>query len=140
MARRKKEDIIVNEEAINNTPAENSGNKVFSQRFSGLLETSGKTLTDVSKECNISKVSLSKYVSGNGTANGASLVKLADCFSVSTDYLLGHDNAKTKKEANAVERAAKLKVENDRLKRVLRSYESLHDELVSFNAAISSTT
>lgn len=140
MARRKKEDIVVNEEATNNTHAENLGNKVFSQRFSGLLETSGKTLTDVSKECNISKVSLSKYVSGSGTANGASLVKLADCFSVSTDYLLGHDNAKTKKEANAVERAAKLKVENDRLKRVLRSYESLHDELVSFNAAISSAT
>ena len=49
----------------------------------------GKTILQMSVESGISYVTFYKYVTGKMTPGVENLVKIADYFGVSTDYLLG---------------------------------------------------
>lgn len=49
----------------------------------------GKTILQMSVEAGISYVTFYKYVTGKITPGVENLVKIADYFDVSTDYLLG---------------------------------------------------
>lgn len=49
----------------------------------------GKTILQMSIEAGISYVTFYKYVTGKMTPGVENLVKIADYFDVSTDYLLG---------------------------------------------------
>lgn len=135
MARKKKINNPVQSSAEHvpeNTSKKTNDENTFAARFSGLMESTGKSIADISRECDISKVSLSKYANGSGAANGASLVKLARCFNVSTDYLLGNDA--NKKEVSATQKLAQLKAENNRLKKVILSYDTLQQQISDFNS------
>lgn len=48
------------------------------------------TQKDLSKNLNISRVNLSRYENGEVEPNFETLIKLADYFNVSVDYLIGH--------------------------------------------------
>lgn len=63
--------------------------KVFSERLSELIFESKKSNKDVAKESGVAKSSLYEYFKGNKMPTIKSLIKLADYFKVSTDFLVG---------------------------------------------------
>jgi len=66
--------------------------KAFADRLSDLIDfkrREGKTFKDIANESGVPSGSLSKYQNDAAEAGINSLVKLADYFGVSTDYLLG---------------------------------------------------
>lgn len=68
----------------------------FSERLKALLAEKGVSWKEVSSQLGIGK-NQQKYWENNGKSpKGEALVKLAEYFGVSTDYLLGTDSAKEK--------------------------------------------
>ena len=67
------------------------GDKImnFAQRLIEIMETRGLTAYRVSKGTGISDSLLGYYRSGKNDPSSENLVKLADYFNVSVDYLLG---------------------------------------------------
>jgi transcriptional regulator with XRE-family HTH domain len=66
--------------------------KAFFNVLNGLVgkgQKRGKTILQMSIEAGISYVTFYKYVTGKMTPGVENLVKIADYFGVSTDYLLG---------------------------------------------------
>lgn len=67
-------------------------NKAFFNTLNCLVgkgQKRGKTILQMSVEAGISYVTFYKYVTGKITPGVENLVKIADYFDVSTDYLLG---------------------------------------------------
>lgn len=52
----------------------------------------GYTQEDVAKYLNIARGSYAKYETGTNTPTTENIIKLADLYSLSTDYLLGRNN------------------------------------------------
>ena len=70
----------------------------FSDRLKELIDErkeSGQTLRGLAKDLEVSLGVLSDWQNGNKTPRGDSIIKLAQYFEVSADYLLGLTNAKT---------------------------------------------
>jgi transcriptional regulator with XRE-family HTH domain len=63
--------------------------EVFRDRLNLLIQESGKSVVELSKEMHISRSNLWKYQNNTAEASISSLVIIADYFDVSTDYLLG---------------------------------------------------
>ncbi len=63
--------------------------KVFSERLYELIFESKKTNKDVVKESGVAKSSLYEYLKGNKMPTINNLIKLADYFKVTTDFLVG---------------------------------------------------
>lgn len=59
------------------------------KKFQALLDKSGKTAYQVSRDTGISTATLSNWKSGNYTPKVDKLKKLADYFEVPIDYFLG---------------------------------------------------
>lgn len=55
----------------------------------GKCQKRGKTILQMSVEAGVSYITFYKYVTGKMTPGVENLVKIADYFGVSTDYLLG---------------------------------------------------
>ena len=62
---------------------------LFSERLSELIFESNKTARDVAREIGIGKTTIYEYLSGTKMPSLPNLIKLADYFYCSTDYLLG---------------------------------------------------
>lgn len=56
-----------------------------------LIESSGKTPYKVAKDCGLDKAAFSHWKSGKQRPNIDTLVKIADYFGVSVDYLVGRE-------------------------------------------------
>ena len=65
---------------------------IFAERLSDLIFDSKKIAREISKEINIGKTTIYEYLSGTKMPSLANLIKLADYFKCSTDYLLGLEN------------------------------------------------
>ena len=63
--------------------------KIFAERLTELIFDSKMTARDVAKEVDIGKTTIYEYLSGNKMPTLGNLIKLADYFNCSTDYLLG---------------------------------------------------
>ena len=61
----------------------------FASRFSDLIEESGKKLVSIAEQTQISTGSLSRYQNGKTEPTATQIIKLAQYFGVTTDYLLG---------------------------------------------------
>ena len=61
-------------------------------RIKNLRETSNETQEELGKILNVSKATISKYENGTVEMSNDTLIKLANHFNVSTDYLLGRTN------------------------------------------------
>lgn len=68
---------------------------IFADRLSELIFDSKKTARDVAKETVIGKTTVYEYLSGQKMPTLHNLVKLADYFGCSTDYLLGLEQEQT---------------------------------------------
>lgn len=64
----------------------------FSKRLENLLQERGLTQKQVSKDLHIAPTTFNGYIKGNREPDYSILVKLADYFEVSTDFLLGVTN------------------------------------------------
>ncbi|MGN0788403.1 MAG: helix-turn-helix domain-containing protein [Christensenellales bacterium] len=63
--------------------------KIFAERLTELIFDSKKTARDVAREVGIGKTTIYEYLSGNKMPTLGNLIKIADYFGCSTDYLLG---------------------------------------------------
>ncbi len=62
------------------------------QRLRDLREDNDLTQTDIAKILGMSQTGYSKYETGENDIPTAILIKLADYYNTSTDYLLGRTN------------------------------------------------
>ena len=67
----------------------------FADRLSELIFDCKKKVREVAKETGISKTTVYEYLSGQKMPTLCNLVKLADYFNCSTDYLLGLEQEQT---------------------------------------------
>lgn len=63
--------------------------KIFANRLAELRNQNKLTQRDIAKRLNISQPSYIRYEQGTAEPTYENLVKIADLFDVSTDYLLG---------------------------------------------------
>ncbi len=68
---------------------------MFVERFKILLEKSGVTAYKVAKETNISQGLMREYQKGIKTPSSQNIIKIADYFGCSIDYLLGRTDSPT---------------------------------------------
>ncbi|WP_346011715.1 helix-turn-helix domain-containing protein, partial [Listeria monocytogenes] len=66
---------------------------LFGKILKTLRINRGMTQADLGSKLNISKVSISKYENGNQFPDTDTLKRIADIFNVSTDFLLGREEA-----------------------------------------------
>lgn len=62
---------------------------IFQQRLRSLIDTRNFTLKALAEELGITPTTLSRYLSGDRTPDLPYVIKLADFFDVSFDWLLG---------------------------------------------------
>lgn len=62
---------------------------IFQSRLEALMESRGYNIQTLSAEVNITTAALSRYLSGKRTPDLRYVVKLAEYFGVSIDWLLG---------------------------------------------------
>ena len=65
---------------------------IFSERLKDLIFDTGKTPRDVAHDIGISKTSLYEYLSGCKTPTLNNLIKIANFFNCSCDYLFGFED------------------------------------------------
>ncbi|MBC9788585.1 helix-turn-helix domain-containing protein [Carnobacterium maltaromaticum] len=68
----------------------------FGMRLKQLRTENKMTQTELGEKLNVTKASISGYENGTRNPDQESLVKIAEIFNVSTDYLLGKDENKKK--------------------------------------------
>ena len=68
----------------------------FGMRLKQLRTENKMTQTELGKKLNVTKASVSGYENGTRNPDQESLVKIAEIFNVSTDYLLGKEQNKRK--------------------------------------------
>ncbi|MBO4963297.1 MAG: helix-turn-helix transcriptional regulator [Clostridia bacterium] len=66
--------------------------KIFNERLIEQRKLNNLTQREIAKYLGISQPSYIRYERGDGEPNLNNLVKLADLFDVSVDYLLGRDD------------------------------------------------
>lgn len=66
--------------------------KIFAKRLTELRKQNKYTQRDIAKKLNISQPSYIRYEHDSSEPSYENLVKIADLFDVSTDYLLGRSD------------------------------------------------
>lgn len=86
---------------------------IFSERLKLLREERELTQSDLAKKLNISRQSVSNYEKGTRFPNDSQLIiKIAQFFHVSIDYLMGASNIRLSFANKNVEKITKVKEEN----------------------------
>ncbi|MGZ9782497.1 helix-turn-helix domain-containing protein [Bacillus pseudomycoides] len=67
----------------------------FPTRLKQIRREHKLTQEQLGEKINVTKVSISGYENGNRTPDTETLQKLADCFDISVDYLLGRTNKRS---------------------------------------------
>ena len=70
-----------------------NGKKIstFRERFTELVESSGKSQTSIASEFKVSKQTISAWITGQTSPRAPALTALADYFDVSVAWLMGFD-------------------------------------------------
>ncbi len=76
---------------------------------------------DVANATGIDQKTLSNYETGKTNPDSYSLIKLADFFQVTIDYLVGRSDSNFKTKADVLTKLDKIEKEMQELKRLLRS-------------------
>lgn len=85
-------------------------------RLRDLREDMDLRQIDVSKATGIDQKTLSNYETGKTNPDSFTIIKLAEFFNVSCDYLLGRTDTKTTAYEDAFKRIDKIQNELDKLK------------------------
>lgn len=75
---------------------------------------------DVSKATQIDQKTLSNYETGKTNPDSNSIIKLADFFQVTTDYLLGYTNNNLKNSKDIVSKLTNIENDIKEIKKVLK--------------------
>lgn len=70
----------------------------FAERLSGLIIECGKSNLQIAEIVGVHRTTIGKYLSGKDFPSTVTLIKLADLFNCSTDYLLGRIENDTDKK------------------------------------------
>ena len=76
--------------------------------------------TDVAKATGIDQKTLSNYETGKTNPDSYAIIKLAEFFNVSTDYLLGYSQSNIKSNKDIAEKLEKIEKEIAELKRIMK--------------------
>ena len=68
---------------------------ITQERLRNLRTQSGKNQDEVAEECGISRIALARYEGGQRMPKINILAKLAECYGVTVDYLMGRDEPTT---------------------------------------------
>ncbi len=88
-------------------------------RIRDLREDMDLRQIDVAKATGIDQKTLSNYETGKTNPDSYSIIKLAEFFQVSTDYLLGLSNTNIVTNKNIIEKIEEIEIELNNLKRLL---------------------
>ncbi len=105
----------------NTTPSINteiSNSKIFSENLKKLRQSKGVYQKDIANWLKIDRTTYVKYERGQSTPDYNILLKLADYFSVSVDYLLGHSDSQVLNTRNETDK---------RLESIIENYQKLND-------------
>lgn len=86
-------------------------NKTFPRILRELIEKNNTTIQAVANQIGITRQAVSQYCNGETQPNGETLLKIADCFGVSCDYLLrgvSAENINIKKELGLSDKAIEI--------------------------------
>lgn len=102
---------------------------VFSQRVSGLIESSGKTLRGVALDLDIVPATLSRYISGVRYPDVRYIAKLSQYFNVSMEWILGLSDERYEREGEGIAELVNLysvATEDDRelVMHILKKYKN----------------
>jgi transcriptional regulator with XRE-family HTH domain len=115
---------------------------MFKERFKQLRESKGLTQYQLAEELNLGRASISNYELGTRTPDIDVLVRIANYFNVTTDYLTGISNFKTYKDAVEVEKSTMLfnslipnipKVPNQDIFHQVNQILGFYNELYKYN-------
>ncbi len=69
-----------------------STDEIFSERFKELCRSCNWTQSDIARKLNITQSALSKQLNGKRKVSTDIIVKIAEIFHITTDYLLGKND------------------------------------------------
>ncbi|CAK7010679.1 helix-turn-helix transcriptional regulator [Tissierella sp.] len=99
----------------------------FGEKLKYLRENNDMTRDDLANKLNVSYSTISKYETNVRFPDQEMLVKIADLFNVSTDYLLGRSdipNPYTKENTSATDEIANLSPESqEEIKKLIELYK-----------------
>ncbi|MBQ4556654.1 MAG: helix-turn-helix transcriptional regulator [Clostridia bacterium] len=93
---------------------------VFKNRIRDLREDMDLRQIDVALATGIDQKTLSNYETGKTNPDSYSIIKLAEFFKVTTDYLLGYSNSNLSSNKDVIEKLDKIEKEIDEIKRFLK--------------------
>lgn len=93
--------------------------KKIKNRIRDLREDLDLRQIDVSKETGIDQKTLSNYETGKTNPDSHAIIKLADFFQVTTDYLLGYSQSNIRTKKDIVDKLNKISDEIEEIKRYL---------------------
>lgn len=79
---------------INRKENMKKNNQKFAERLKELRKEKGLTQKEVGEQLGMTQANYQKWESGKSSPSGETLIKLADYFDVSIDYLVGRKNEK----------------------------------------------
>ncbi|MBE7042868.1 MAG: helix-turn-helix transcriptional regulator [Ruminococcaceae bacterium] len=90
-------------------------------RIRDLREDRDLRQIDVSKGTGIDQKTLSNYETGKTNPDSYSIIKLAEFFQVSTDYLLGYSTISIKNHQNVINRLERIEQELSEIKKAIQN-------------------
>ncbi|SEG10077.1 DNA-binding transcriptional regulator, XRE-family HTH domain [Caloramator fervidus] len=85
---------------------------LFSERLKKLREEKSVSRNELAEELNVSTQTIANYENGNREPNFDNLIKLADYFKVTTDYLIGRSDFRTWEEEIEFKNIKLIELEN----------------------------
>ncbi|MBE6679036.1 MAG: helix-turn-helix transcriptional regulator [Ruminococcaceae bacterium] len=89
-------------------------------RIRDLREDRDLRQIDVSNATGIDQKTLSNYETGKTNPDSYSIIKLAEFFGVTTDYLLGYSHSNLSSSKDVIEKLTKIEKEISEIKRFLK--------------------
>ena len=94
--------------------------KSLKNRIRDLREDKDLRQIDVAEATGIDQKTLSNYETGKTNPDSYSIIKLADFFEVTTDYILGYSDINIKTNEDIIKRLTRIETEIQSIKRVLK--------------------
>lgn len=94
--------------------------KHLKNRIRDLREDMDLRQIDVAQKTGIDQKTLSNYETGKTTPDSYSIIKLAEFFQVTTDYLIGYSNSNLKTSEDVIKKLEKIEAEIKEIKRFLK--------------------
>jgi len=106
-------------------------NLLFVERLKTLRESAGISQEELAKKIGLKRVAVTNYENGVRMPNLVMIVKIAEYFNVTTDYLLGKERHSKPEYADAIERLGLWNKNIDCLNKLQTLIEALNQEMAT---------